>query len=203
LNPQSTPQFKKVALNLLMITTSGINNQRNQWVMAGSPLKRARREAGEGATVSALAVTPRTGRVIPAGRGRPAICSDPAQLDAIAGEYLDKCEAEEDPPILNILAILAGYLNWHSLSGSSGLDKNHEMAEAVARARAGVERWYVRRSMRPGLAQGAGFALKNYCGWTDKIESNQHVTIEGGDLGQRLTAALQARTIDGTAERIE
>jgi hypothetical protein len=169
--------------------------------MAGSPLKRARREEAEGITRQPVA--PRTGRVIPAGRGRPAICSDPAQLDAVAGEYLDRCEAEEDPPVLNVLAILAGYLNWHSLSGSSGLDKNPEMAEAVARARAGVERWYVRRSMRPGLAQGAGFALKNYCGWTDKIESNQHVTIEGGDLGQRLTAALQARTIDGVAERVD
>jgi hypothetical protein len=126
---------------------------------------------------------------------------DPGEWGALADQYLDACDAGGYPPTVSGLALATGHPGSIALTAAVG--KNAELAERYARARARVEIWWAQRLLIPGTSAGAVFALKNLAGWTDKIESNQHVTIEGGDLGQRLTAALQSRTIDGVVERVD
>jgi hypothetical protein len=126
---------------------------------------------------------------------------DPVQWAELAERYLDQCDETGHPPTVSAVALVTGWPGRDALA--AGVVKYPNLAECVTRARARIEQWWALRLLQPGTSAGAVFALKNLAGWTDKIESNQHVTIEGGDLGQRLTAALQSRTIDGVAERVD
>ena len=154
--------------------------------MPGSPLKRARREAA----AAAAAVRP----AYPISPGR-VVVSDPERFAVVATEYLDQCDAADDPPTLTGLALQMGY------AGGSGLIercKSPPWSDLLTHARARIEIWWVRKLVLGGAAAaGAIFALKNLAGWTDKQEINQTVTINGDGLDGRLAAAIAARTVEG------
>ena len=103
--------------------------------------------------------------------GRPRKIQSPAELEAKAQAYFDRCEQAGEPVLLMGLILALG------LSSRQSLDEyaaRPEFSDSVKRAKARVELEYEKR-LASGTVQVAGaiFALKNF-GWRD----TQHQTVD-------------------------
>jgi len=108
--------------------------------------------------------------------GRPPAYSDPEEMQVKISEYIDKCIAEKERPIITGLC---HHLGFESRQSFYDYELKPNFAYTVKRARLLIEMEYEKR-----VGEGAGFifALKNF-GWTDKTEvDNTHNFPQGIDI---------------------
>jgi hypothetical protein len=125
--------------------------------------------------------------------GRPRIIKSPAEFDALAQKYFDRCKADGEPALLTGLAFALGFESKQSLYDYS---KKKQFSYSVKKALLKVEMEY-EKGLHGQTPAGCIFALKNF-DWTDKTtvdntsSDNSRSPAKTIDLGQRTTDELMA-----------
>jgi len=98
--------------------------------------------------------------------GRPPIIETPEEFDRLVDEYVVQCAEKEEPLTITGLALHLGIYGRRALYEQAERDG---FSPSVRRAQSIVEADYEKRLVKPGIAAGTIFALKNF-GWADKQE---------------------------------
>ena len=99
--------------------------------------------------------------------GRPPKYKTIKELQEKIDQYfIEVKEIEEDHPTLTGLALFLGFADRQSMYD---YEKNEMFSCTIKKARTKIEQFYEKHLLKPGVATGAIFALKNFK-WTDKQE---------------------------------